>query len=75
MFGIISKRRFVKEAIKIYLENDTSNAFGVTPELRKNDFYYRSGNANALNCISSRLGIDLTSYIKKQEFEKNTRQL
>ena len=71
MFGLISKKRLIKEALKIYLENDTGNASGDTPEARVKDFYYRAGNANALDGLMSRLGIDLTDYvITAKELEK-----
>lgn len=65
MFGLISKKRFIKEAVKIYLENDSANAFGVTQELRMNDFYYRAGNANALNGLASKLGIDFLPFVRQ----------
>lgn len=65
MFGLISKKRFIKEAVKMYLENDTENAFGVTPDLRTNNFYYRAGNANALNGLASKLGIDLLPFVRQ----------
>lgn len=59
MFGIISKKRLVNEAIKIYLEEDTSKARSA------DNLMYRMGNANALNGICTRLGVDLTKYIKE----------
>lgn len=71
MFGLISKKRLIKEALDIYLEEDTGKADGETPEMRVNDFFYRAGNANALNGLCSRLGIDLTDYvITAKELEK-----
>lgn len=60
MFGLVSKKRLVEEAIKIYKDEDTSKAYS------KDDFMYRAGNANALNGICSRLGIDLTSIIRNR---------
>ena len=63
MFGLISKKRLIKEALEIYLENDADKASGDTPEMRVKDFYYRAGNASALNGLCSRLGIDLTDYV------------
>lgn len=63
MFGLISKKRLIKEALDIYLEEDTDKASGETPEMRVKDFFYRAGNANALNGLCSRLGIDLTDYV------------
>ena len=71
MFGLIGKKRLIKEALEIYLENDTDKASGETPEARVKDFYYRAGNANALDGLMSRLGIDLTDYvITAKELEK-----
>lgn len=59
MFGLISKKTILKEAVDIYLRNDTSQAE------TKNDFYYCAGNANALNGLCHRLGINLTKEIQK----------
>lgn len=63
MFGLVSKKRLIKEALDIYLEEDTDKASGDTPEAREKDFYYRAGNASALNGLCWRLGIDLTDYV------------
>lgn len=71
MFGLISKKRLIKEALDIYLEEDTDKASGDTPEARVKDFFYRCGNANALDGLMSRFGIDLTDYvITAKEMEK-----
>lgn len=64
MFGLISKKRLIKESVDIYLLEDTSDGCD-----SKCDFYYRAGNANALNALCSRLGIDLTAYIKERKRE------
>ena len=71
MFGLISKKRLIREALDIYLEEDTSKARGDTPEMRVKDFFYRAGNANALDGLLSRFDIDLTDYvITAKELEK-----
>ena len=61
MFGYISKKKLIKEAVDIYLKNDTGNANG------KEDFYYRSGNANALNYLCYKLDIDIAKEVKKRK--------
>lgn len=63
MFGLISKKKLIREAAAIYELNDTGKASGSTGEERIKDFYYRCGNANALNGLCARLGINLTEHI------------
>ena len=51
-----------KKLIEIlnYLEKDSadqSKATGDTPESRTKDFYWRCGNANAVNYIKAKLGL------------------
>ena len=58
MFGFISKKKLVENITEIYLEEDTSKAWS------ENNLYYRMGNANALNGLCNRLGIDLTNIIR-----------
>ena len=71
MFGLISKKRLIKEALEIYLENDADKASGDTQEARVKDFFYRCGNANALDGLLSRFEIDITDYvITAKELEK-----
>lgn len=60
MFGLISKKRLAEEAIKIYEDEDTSKAYS------DDDFMYRAGNANALNKLCFRFGVDLTSIIRNR---------
>lgn len=77
MFGLISKKRLIKEALDIYLEEDTDKVDVDTPEMRVK-FFYRAGNANALNGLCSRLGIDLTDYVisaKALESIRDTRSV
>lgn len=60
MFGFISKKKLIKEVVRLYQENDTGCARGTI------NFYYRSGNANALDALCNRLGLDLTKIIKEE---------
>lgn len=60
-FGFISERELVNVAVEAYESNDTSNAYDAK------DFYYRSGNANAVGYIMGRFGIDITSVIKERK--------
>ena len=61
MFGFISKKKFVKEIIKIYENNATERAFG------ERDLYYRMGNANALNALCVKFNVDLTAILRKRK--------
>lgn len=56
---IITKKKL--NAILTEIERDSadqSKASGETEEKRKCDFYWRCGNANAVNYIRYRLGMD-----------------
>ena len=57
MFGLISKKKLIKNALEIYREED-GKAWS------ENNQYYRMGNMNALNGLCARLGIDLTAIVK-----------
>lgn len=59
MFGLISKKTILKEAVDIYLQNDASQA------QTRDNFFYCEGKANALNGLCHRLGINLTKEIQK----------
>lgn len=72
MFKVVSRKKLVTQAMSIYLNEDTGRAYGQTKDARAKDFYYRAGNANALNGLCSALGIDLTKCIK-EEVEKHER--
>lgn len=63
-FGYISEKVLTEIAIETYDKNDTNNA---TDE---KDFYYRSGNANAIGYICGRLGIDITRIIRDMRGEQ-----
>lgn len=58
MFGLISKKKLIKNALEIYREEDTSKAWS------EDNLFYRMGNANALNGLCARLGVNLTAYVK-----------
>lgn len=60
-FGFISEKELVNVAVEVYESNETSNASDVK------DFYYKSGNANAVGYIMGRFGIDITSVIKERK--------
>jgi len=60
-FGFISERELVNVAVEVYERNETSNASDIK------DFYYKSGNANAVGYILSRFGMDVTKIIKERK--------
>ena len=60
-FGFISEKELVNVAVEVYERNETSNASDIK------DFYYKSGNANAVGYIMGRFGIDITSVIKERK--------
>ena len=60
-FGFISEKELVNVAIEVYEKNATENASGTE------DFYYKSGNANAVGYILGRFGVDITSLIKERK--------
>ena len=60
-FGFISEKELINVAVEVYESNETSNAYDAK------DFYYRSGNANAVGYILGRFGIDITSVIKERK--------
>lgn len=72
LFKVVSRKKLVTQAMSIYLNEDTGRAYGKTEDARAKDFYYRAGNASALNGLCSALGIDLTKCIK-EEVEKHER--
>lgn len=56
--GYISEKNLIDVAVETYEKNDTARTDS------EKDFYYRSGNANAIGYICGRLGIDITNIIK-----------
>lgn len=71
MFGFISKRKILKEAMNMYfIWSEHEYDADETPECNSENFWYSMGNANALNGLCSRLGIDLTEAIKFDKTQK-----
>ena len=71
MFGFVSKRKILKEAVEMYLFwGEHKFDPDKTPEHNSEMFWYSEGNANALNGLCSRLGIDLTEAIKFVKTQK-----
>ena len=64
-FGYISEKVLTEVAVEAYNKNDTGNAKD------EKDFYYRSGNANAIGYICGRLGIDITRIIRGMRGEQD----
>ena len=58
MFGLISEKKLIENAVEIYRLEETSEAFN------HDDFMFRCGIANALKSLCARLGINLTAYVK-----------
>ena len=63
--GYISEKNLVTVAFEVYDKNCTEKATDVK------DFYFRSGNANAVGYICGRLGIDITKLIKQRNGSGN----
>ena len=57
-FGYIHTSELVKQAVDIYIDHSKA----VNDE---KEFYYDCGNCNALNGLFSRIGINLTEYVKR----------
>ena len=58
--GYINEKKLIDVAIEVYERNDSGEA-------KTNDsFYYCSGNANAINYIMSRFGINFSEIIKER---------
>ena len=64
-FGYISEKVLTEVAVETYNKNDTDDAKD------EKDFYYRSGNANAIGYICGRLGIDITRIIRDMRGEQD----
>lgn len=60
MFGLISKKKFIN-AIETLLKDSADN----NKATDKDDMYWRFGNANAVNYICNRVGVDSTALEKK----------
>ena len=62
-FGYIHEGELIEQAVDLYIFHDTT-----TPD--QLNFYYDCGNQNALNSLLSRLGINLTDYIKSENAKR-----
>lgn len=60
MFGLISKRKFINAVETLLRDSADSNK-----ATDKNDLYWRFGNANAVNYICHKVGVDFTAIEKK----------
>lgn len=60
MFGLILKKKFIG-AIETLLKNSADS----NKATDKDDLYWRFGNANAVNYICHRVGVDSTALEKK----------
>lgn len=62
-FGYIHTSELIKQAVDIYIDYS---------KLHKNEkeFFYNCGNCNALNGLFSRLGINLTEYVKRENIKR-----
>jgi hypothetical protein len=58
-FGYISEKNLIAVAMEVYINNDFKKA------IKKEDWYYNCGNANAVSYILSRFGLDVTKIIKE----------
>ena len=58
--GYISEKNLVTVALEVYDNNCTEK------ETDEKDFYFRSGNANAIWYICGRFGIDITKLLKQR---------
>lgn len=68
MFGLISKKKII-EAVKPLAEKYNDSTIDESKTERENicEFYYKSGNCNAINAIMSKLGIKFEEYMCKHE--------
>ena len=61
--GYISKNDLIENAVTIYLDHSKSNN-------DEKEFYYDCGNCNALNHLFTKLGINLTDYVKRENIKR-----
>ena len=66
-FGYIHKDELIKQAVDLYLSHSATHK-------DEKEFYYECGNCNALNGLFSRLGINLTEYVKRENIKRNQRK-
>ena len=65
MFGLISKKKFINAVETLLRDSADSNK-----ATDKDDMYWRFGNANAVNYICHRVGVDYTELEKKIDKEE-----
>ena len=65
MFGLISKKKFIGAIETLLRDSAESNK-----ATDKDDMYWRFGNANAVNQICHRVGVDSTALEKKIKKEE-----
>ena len=58
--GYINEKKLIDVAVEIYERNDEARAKD------QNGFYYCCGNANAINRIFSRFGVNFSEIIKER---------
>ena len=58
--GYINEKKLIDVAVEIYERNDEARAKD------QNGFYYCCGNANAINSIFSRFGVNFSEIIKER---------
>lgn len=66
--GYINEKRLIDVAVLVYERNDEAKATD------NNGFYYCCGNANAINYIMSRFGINFSEIIKKRRKNNDSRR-
>ena len=65
--GYIHTSELIKQAVTIYIDHSKATN-------DEKEFYYDCGNCNALNGLFSRLGINLTEYVKRENIKRNQRR-
>lgn len=69
MFGFVSKRKLLKEAVSICRNNEDYFVPGDSEKKNSERFWFYCGNHNGLSCLCSRLGMNLTNGLKKEDAE------
>lgn len=63
MFGLVSKKKIIEAVKPLVKEYNNSVIEEKDEQKRSNEFYYRSGNCNAINAIMNKLGIKFEEYM------------
>ena len=66
MFGLISKKKIIEAVKPLAKEYNNPEIEEKDEQKRTNEFYYRSGNCNAINAIMSKLGIKFEEYMDRR---------